>query len=160
LAVILGAVLFGGDFVWDKTIKYILLGLLAVFFFAMLVSNQQYEEDAMAKIERIGSAAFFSFIIFFQMLYAPLAGYFFGMLIRQKIFLTEFLALFLFLLFLFLFAVSTMVASSFSLTGFLTRWTVFNNPTAYFVLRNLWLAAAALLVFLFLQSPFVIISVN
>ena len=159
LATLLAFVLFRMNFVWDKIIVYVLYMILVVFFFAILVSNQQYEEDAIAKIERFGSAILFSYLFFMQMLYAPLARYIFGILIQYKFFLSDFLALFLFLLFLSLFGVSTMVLSGSSQSGFLPRWTIFNNSTAYFALRNLFLAALFLAAFLYWQMPFIIIKV-
>jgi hypothetical protein len=159
LATALGIFLWKGDWVWDKTIIYLLHAMLAIFFFAVLVSNQQREEDAIAKLERTTSAVLFSYALFIQALYVPMARYFFGQLIQQRFFLSDVLALLLFLLFLFLFGTSAMVLNSYARFGFLSQWTFFNSPTAYFVLRNLWLAAVLLAVFLFWQMPFVIITV-
>jgi len=158
LAAILGFFLWKWNFAWDKAIIYILHWFLAIFFFAVLVSNQQYEEDAIARIERVGSAVLFSYSFFIQMLYAPLARYFLGYLIQQKFFLSDVLALLFFLFFLFLFGTLAMVLNSYSRFGFLSQWSFFNNPTAYFALRNLWLAAVLLTVFLYWQMPFIIIA--
>lgn len=159
LATALGIFLWKGNLIWDKTIIYILHALLAVFFFAVLVSNQQREEDSIAKVERIGSAILFSYLFFIQMLYAPLARYFFGYLIEQRFFLSDVLALLLFMFFLFLFGTAALTLNSYSRFGFLSQWSFFNSPTAYFVLRNLWLAAVLLAVFLYWQMPFIIIMV-
>lgn len=159
LAAGLSFFLFGGNIFWSAALVFLLHVFLAVFFLAVLVSNQQYKEDAAAKAERMLAAIFFSYAFFLQMFYAPLARFFFSSLIEQRNFLSDFLALLLFLFFLFLFLTSTFVLASFSKAGFLPGWTVFNNPTAYFVLRNLFLAAVLLSVFLFWQMPFIIITV-
>ena len=158
LATVLGIFLWKGNLVWNKTIIFILHGFLAVFFFAVLVSNQQREEDDIAKVERTGSAILFSYLFFIQTIYAPLGRYFFGYLIEQRFFLSDVLALLLFMLFLFLFGTAALTLNSYSRFGFLPGWSFFNNPTAYFALRNLWLAAVLLTVFLYWQMPFIIIT--
>jgi len=144
---------------WDEKLAYFLHTALFVYFLAVLISNQQYEEDTMAKIERIFSSALVSFTFFFQMIYAPMARYFFGNMIHKAAFFSDTLALFLFLFFAFIFVIAAAAASSFSSTGFLSGWKFFNNPTAYFVLRNLWLAAVLMAVFLYWKNPFLIITV-
>jgi len=159
LALVLGFVLFQNYIFWSAALIYLLHIILAVYFFAVLVSNQQYAEDFTAKVERITSAIFFSYLFFIQILYAPMARYFFGYLIEQNFFLSDVLALLLFIFFIFLFFTSALVFNSFSRHGFLSRWSVLNNPTAYFVLRNLFLAALLLATFLYWQMPFIIITV-
>lgn len=159
LALGLAFFLFGNYIFWSATLIYLLHIFLALYFFAVLVSNQQYKEDFAAKGERVLSAILFSYAFFLQMFYAPIARYFFGSLIEQRFFLSDFLALLLFLLFLFLFLTSTFVLNSFSKGSFLSNWSVFNNATAYFVLRNLFFPALLLATFLFWQIPFIIITV-
>lgn len=159
LAAILGLFLFAGSVGLDGRLTYFFHIILFVYFLAVLISNQQFEEDAMAKIERVASSALVAFILFFQMIYAPVARYFFGNLIQKAAFVSDTLALFLFLFFALIFVITAAAASSFSKTGFLSSWKFFNNPTAYFVLRNLWLAAVLMTVFLYWQNPFVIITV-
>lgn len=159
LALALGFVLFQNYILWSPALVYLLHIILAVYFFAVLVSNQQYEEDFIAKVERIASAVLFSYSFFIQLFYVPIARYVFNNLIQQKFFLSDFLALFLFLLSVFLFGISAMVLNSSSRFGFLSQWIFFNNATAYFVLRNLFLAALLLTTFLYWQMPFIIITV-
>ena len=155
----LAFILFGNYISWSATLIYLLHIFLALYFFAVLVSNQQYKEDLLAKGERVLSAILFSYAFFLQMFYALIARYFFGSLIEQRFFLSDFLALLLFLLFLFFFLTSTFILASFSKGGFLSSWSIFNNPTAYFVLRNLFFPALLLAAFLFWQMPFIIITV-
>jgi hypothetical protein len=155
----LGFVLFQKYILWSPALIFLLHAVLAVYFFAVLVSNQQYREDLIAKVERVASAVFFSYLFFLQLIYAPLARYFFGYLIEQKFFLSDILALLLFIFFVFLFFTSALVLNGFSRNGFLASWSVLNNPTTYFVLRNLFLAALLLSVFLYWQMPFIIITV-
>lgn len=159
LALALGFILFQNYIFWSPALIYLLHIILAVYFFAVLVSNQQYEEDFIAKVERIASAILFSYLVFIQIFYAPMARYFFGYLIQQKFFLSDVLALLLFIFFMFLFFTSSLVFNSFSRHGFFSRWPVLNNPTAYFVLRNLFLAALLLTAYLYWQMPFIIITV-
>jgi len=132
--------------------------LLAILFFAMMVSNQQFEENTLSKIERITSAFLFSFIILFQMTYVPLANYFFKTLITKSFFLSDILALFFFLLFLSLFIITFFVLNRFSRFGLLTEWVIFNNEKTFFILRSLWLAGIMISVYLYLKSPFLIID--
>lgn len=159
LALGLAFVLLGNYIIYSAPLVYFLHVFLALFFFAVLVSNQQFKEDLIAKGERVLSAIFFSYVFFLQIFYAPIARFFFGSLIEQRSFLSDFLALILFLFFLFLFLTSTFVLKSFSRGGFLSSWTIFNNPTAYFVLRNLFFPALFLTAFLFWQMPFIIVTV-
>jgi hypothetical protein len=159
LALALGFVLVKGQIFWPAMLVYLFHAILAVYFLGVLVSNQQYKEDAAAKIERVASAILFSYAFFLQMIYAPLARYFFGSLIAEKFFFSDVMALLLFLFFLFLFVTSSLVLNSFSRSGFWPQLSVFNNSTAYFVSRNLFLAALLLIIFLYWQMPFIIITV-
>jgi len=159
LALALGYILLQKYIFWPALLVYLFHIILAVYFLAMLVSNQQYKEDFMAKGERVLSAIFFSYALFLQLAYAPLARYSFGYLIGEKFFLSDVLALFLFLLFAFLFLVSIFVFNSFARQGFLSNWNTFNNPTTYFVLRNLFFPALLFVGYLYFQLPFLIITV-
>lgn len=151
--------LFANYTAWSPATVHLSNVALAVYFLAILISNQQYRENLIARIERIVSAGLFSYLVFIQMLYAPMARYFFGYLIQQRFFLSDILALLLFLFFIFLFGTSTLVLNSYSRLGFLSQWTLFNNPTAYFVLRSFWLASVSVTAFLYWQMPFIIITV-
>jgi len=159
LASVLGFVLARGQILWPAALIYLFHAILALLFLAVLVSNQQYKEDTFAKVERVLSAILFSYSFFLQMLYAPIARYFFVDLIAEKFFLSDVMALLLFLFFLFLFVTSSLLLNSYSRHGFLPQLAIFNNPTAYFVSRNLFLAALLLVVFLYRQLPFIIITV-
>ena len=86
LCIILGFFVMRGGVDWDEKLAYFLHTALFVYFLAVLISNQQYEEDTMAKIERIFSSALVSFTFFFQMIYAPMARYFFGNMIHKAAF--------------------------------------------------------------------------
>lgn len=134
---------------WDPIIKTSAFVILAVFFLALLISNQQYEEDALSKIERIAGAFLLSYLFFVSLLYIPIRGFVFGQLITAQFFLSDFLALMLFILFLFLFGTAFFTLSSIARFGFLSRWRIFNNITAYFVLRCLFLPA--LVIFTLIQ---------
>ncbi|OGI26822.1 MAG: hypothetical protein A2359_04020 [Candidatus Moranbacteria bacterium RIFOXYB1_FULL_43_19] len=158
LAAALGLFLLKGSIDMDGRLAYFIHIILFFYFLAVLVSNQQYEEDFAARIERMASSALISFIFFFQMIYAPVARYLFGNMIQKAAFVSDTLALFFFLFFALIFIIATAAESSFSRTGFLSGWKFFNNPTAYFVLRNLWLAAVLLTIFLYWQNPFIIIT--
>lgn len=159
LAFALGFVLLRGQIVWPAALIYLFHAILALLFLVVLVSDQQYKEDTFAKVERVLSAVLFSYSFFLQMLYAPIARYFFVDLIAEKFFLSDVMALFLFLFFLFLFITSSLLLNSYSRHGFLPQLAIFNNPTAYFVSRNLFLAALLLVVFLYRQLPFIVITV-
>lgn len=158
LALVLGLVLLQNYIFWSPILIFLLHIILAVYFLAVLISNQQYKEDIMAKAERIASAVLFSYSFFIQLLYVPASRYIFGNLVRQRFFLSDFLALSLFLIFIFLFGISAMVTNSSSRIGFLSRWAFLNNATSYFVLRNLFLAALLLTAYLYWQMPFFIIT--
>jgi hypothetical protein len=159
LLALLGLFLAKTEIDWQGRLSYFMHAILFIYFLAVLISNQQFEEDTMAKIERSFSSLFASFIFLFQMIYAPLARYFFGNLIQKAAFLPDILALFFFLFFVLVFVIAAVAANSFSKTGFLSGWKLFNNPTAYFVLRNFWLAAVFMTIFLYWQKPFLIITV-
>lgn len=159
VAAVLGWFLNVANIAWAGVTIYAAYGMLAFFFLGVLVSNQQYEEDLISKIERVGSAILFSYIIFAQLLYAPIARYFFGYLVAsQPFFFSDILALFLFLIFFFLFGTSAMFFNSFSRMGFLERWSFFNNSKSFFLLRALWMAAVLLAAFLYFQLPLILIS--
>lgn len=159
LASILGLFLVKVRINWNGKLTYILHIIFFVYFLAVLISNQQYQEDIVAKIERFLSSMLISYIFFFQMIYVPVAQYFFGNLIRKTTFFSDTLALSFFLFFTLIFVVALVTINSFSKTGFFFSWKFFNNPTAYFVLRNLWLAAVLIVIFLYWQKPFLIITV-
>jgi len=159
LLALLGLFILKTEIDWQGRLSYFMHMILFMYFLAVLISNQQFEEDTMAKIERIFSSIFVSFVFLFQMIYAPLARYFFGNMIQKAAFLPDILALFFFLFFVLVFIIAAVAASSFSKTGFLSNWKFFNNQTAYFVLRNFWLAAVFMTIFLYWQKPFLIITV-
>jgi hypothetical protein len=138
--------------------SYILNAVLALYFFAMLVSHQQFEEDLLLKLERIVSVFLFSFVFFFQLIYAPLANYFFKTLIARPFFLSDVLALLFLMLFLLLFVVTLISLNSFARFGLLSNWVIFNNEAAFFALRTLWFTGVTLAIYLYLRSPFIIIS--
>lgn len=159
LMVVAGYFLSGSQQYWTGGVTYLFYVLLAIYFFALLVSNQRFEEDIMAKTERVTGSILFSYVVFTQLVYAPLARYIFSTLIQQKFFLSDVLALLMFLLFLFLFGTCAMVLTSFSRFGFLSGWSLFNNLSAYYILRSLWPTAVLITIFLFLLAPFLIINV-
>ena len=134
---------------WSPVSTYSTYAILAVFFLGMLVSNQQYEEDYLSKIERIVSAFLFSYIIFFQFLYRPLSHFFFGTLITQASFLADLLALALFGIFFVLFGTVFLVISRFARVGLFPSWKIFNNAAMFFVLRVLFLPAVGVFVLFF-----------
>jgi hypothetical protein len=134
---------------WDPIIRTLFFVILAVYFLALLISNQQYEEDTLSKIERIAGAFLLSYLLFISLLYIPIRGFVFGQLITAQFFLSDFLALMLFILFLFLFGTVSLTLNSIARFGFLSRWRIFNNNTAYFVLRCLFLPA--LVIFALIQ---------
>jgi hypothetical protein len=146
------------DFILEGNFGFIVKLFLAIFFLAMMVSNQQFEENILSKIERVVSVLLFSFIIFFQLIYAPLANYFFKTLITKSFFLTDILALLFFILFLALFFITFFTLNSFARFGLLADWIIFNNEKAFFILRSLWLTGAIIIVYLYLKSPFIIID--
>lgn len=145
-------------FILEGSFALIVNFLLAVFFLAMLVSNQRFEEDALSKIERAISVFLFSFIVFFQLTYVPLASYFFKTLIAKSFFLSDILALLFFILFSVLFIITFFTLNSFARFGLFSSWMIFNNEKAFFVLRGLWLAGVTITVCLYLKSPFIIID--
>jgi hypothetical protein len=159
LMIAVGFALLSGYIIWSRTLVYLLYVLLAVYFLGILVSNQQFDEDILAKFERISAAFLLSYVVFIQMIYAPLARYFFQSLIQQKFFLSDVLALLLFLFFIFLFGTSMLILNSFSRFSFLSNWTLFNSAKSYSILRSLWPASILFTVYLFLLMPFIIITV-
>jgi len=151
-------VLSTADFILEGSWNFFINFFLAVFFFAMLISHQQFEENILSKIERVVSVFFFSFTVFFQIAYAPLANYFFKTLITESFFLSDILALLFFILFLALFLITFFILNSYARFGLLSDWTVFNNEKAFFILRGLWLTGIMISVYLYLKSPFIIID--
>lgn len=134
---------------WDPILKISVYITLVIFFLALLISNQQYEEDILSKIERISSALILSYLFFIGLLYLPIREFIFGRLITSVFFLADFLALMLFILFFFLFGTAFWTLSSIARFGFLSRWRIFNNPTAFFVSRSLFIPA--LVIFALIQ---------
>ena len=129
---------------WDLILKISVYITLVIFFLALLISNQQYEEDILSKIERISGALILSYLFFIGLLYLPIREFIFGRLITSVFFLADFLALMLFILFFFLFGTAFWTLSSIARFGFLSRFRIFNNPTAYFVSRSLFIPALAI----------------
>lgn len=142
------------QFNWTPIPIYSTYAILAIFFLGMLVSNQQYEEDVLSKIERFVSAFLLSYIIFFQFLYIPLSHFFFGTLITQQSFLADLLSLLLFAIFLFLFGTTFLVINTYARVGFLSGWRIFNNEKMFLVLRGLFLSAVGIFIFLVFNKYF------
>lgn len=159
LMVAAGFFLQGSYAFWTSKLIYLSYFILALYFFALLVSNQQFEEDILAKTERITGAVILPYIVFVQFAYAPLARYFFGSLIQQRFFLSDLLALMMFLFFAFLWAVAIFILNSFSRFGLLPQLAIFNNSAVYYISRCFWPSAVLLTFFLFILTPFLIITV-
>ncbi len=124
---------------WDPILKILVYITLVIFFLALLISNQQYEEDVLSKIERMAGALILSYLFFIGLLYLPIREFIFGRLITSAFFLADFLALMIFILFFFLFGTAFLTLNSMARFGFLSRWRIFNNPTAFFVSRSLFI---------------------
>lgn len=139
---------------WSPVPAYLAYAILAVIFFGILVSNQQYEEDWFSKAERFVSAFLFSYIVFFRLLYAPLSQFFFGTLITTQSFFSGILVLILFIIFFFLFGTVFLVLNKYSQVGFLSGWRIFNNEKAFFVLRGMFLAAVVIFGLFYLRNSF------
>lgn len=159
LMIAVGFALIGGYIIWSKALIYLIYAIIAIYFLGILVSNQQFNEDILARTERTSAAVLFSYVVFIQMMYAPLARYFFHSLIQQKFFLSDVLALLLFLLFIFLFGTCALILNSFSRFGFLSHWTLFISAKSYFILRSLWPVSLLITIYLYLLMPFIIITV-
>ena len=134
---------------WTPSSVNLVYVALAIFFLAMLVSSQQYEEDIFSRIERTASAALFSYIVFFHFLYIPLSQFFFGTLITKTSFMADMLSLILFMIFVVLFGTVFLVVSRFARVGLFSGWRIFNNEAMFFVLRVLFLPAVAIFVLFF-----------
>lgn len=134
---------------WSSAEINIAYALLAIFFLAMLVSSQQYEEDIFSKVERTASSALLSYIVFFHFLYIPLSQFFFGTLIPQSSFLADLLAMLLFAMFFVLFGTTFLVISRFARVGLFPSWRIFNNEAMFFVLRALFIPAVGIFVLFF-----------
>jgi hypothetical protein len=141
------AALFNSE--WDPILKVLVYLTLVIFFLALLISSQQYEEDAFSKVERMTGALMLSYLFFIGLLYLPMREFIFGQLITSAFFLADFLALMLFLLFFFLFGTAFLTLNSMARFGFLSCWRIFNNPSAYFVSRILFVPA--LVIFVLIQ---------
>jgi hypothetical protein len=139
---------------WSSTAINIAYALLAIFFLGMLVSNQQYEEDYLSKIERFVSAFLFSYIIFFQIFYMTLSHFFFGTLITEQSFLADLLSLVLFIIFFFLFGTVFLVINTYSRVGFLSGWRFLNNEKTFLFLRGLFLPAVGISLLLVFDKYF------
>jgi hypothetical protein len=139
---------------WSPSLAYLAFAALAFFFLGMLVSSQQYEEDAFSKIERFVSASLLSYIVFFRFFYAPLSQYFFGTLITKASFMADLLSLILFAIFFFLFGTAFLVVNSYARTVFLPQWIIFNNEKAFFILRGLFLSAVVIFALFYLRNSF------
>jgi hypothetical protein len=137
---------------WSSVSTYSTYAVLSVFFLGILVSNQQYEEDYLSKIERIVSAFLFSYIIFFQFLYMPLSHFFFGTLITEQSFFADLLSLVFFIIFFFLFGTVFLVINTYSRVGFLSGWRIFNNEKTFLFLRGLFLSAVGVSILLVLHK--------
>jgi hypothetical protein len=160
LMLLITAVYFltGSHVYWTGKTTYLFYIILALYFFALLVSNQQANEDIVARIERISGSILFSYILFIQLIYAPVARYIFSSLIQRQFFLSDMLAILLFLFFIFFLGTGAVILNSFSRFGFLSNWFIINNSLAYYVLRGLWPVTVIITIFLYLQAPFVIIA--
>lgn len=134
---------------WDPILKILVYVMLILFFLALLISNQQYEEDVVSKIERMAGAFLLTYIFFISLLYIPIREFIFGQLVTSAFFLADFLALMLFILFFFLFGTAFLTLKSMARFGLFPRWRIFNNPTAYFVSRIL--LVPALIIFVLIQ---------
>lgn len=139
---------------WSPTLAYLAYAILAVVFFGVLVSNQQYEEDYFSKAERVVSAFLFSYLVFFQSLYAPLNRFFFGTLVTKQSFFSSLLSLILFGIFFFLFGTTALVLNKYSEVGFLSGWRIFNNEKMFFVFRILFVPAATISLLLIAKKYF------
>ena len=154
LAVAIFSVWIFTQFSWSPISAYLAYAVLAAVFLAILVSNQQFEEDIFSKIERILSAFLFSYIVFFRFLYAPLSQLFFGSLVTKESFFADLLSLVLFIIFFFLFGTAFLVINTYSRLGFLSHWRFFNNEKAFFFLRALFLAVVLIFLLLYLRNSF------
>lgn len=134
---------------WDPILKILVYLTLFILFFVLLISNQQFEEDIMSKIERTSGAFLLSYLFFIGLLYLPIREFIFGQLITSAFFLADLLALLLFIFFFFLFGTAFLTLNSMARFGFLSRWRIFNNPTAFFVSRSLFVPA--LVIFALIQ---------
>jgi len=139
---------------WKPLSAYFAYAMLAIFFFGVLVSNQQYEEDYFSKIERLASSFLFSYIIFFRFLYAPLSQFFFGTLIAEQSFFADLLSLVLFIIFFFLFGTIFLVINTYSRVGFLSGWRFFNNEKIFLFLRGLFISAVAIFALFYIRNSF------
>ena len=134
---------------WSPASVNLAYATLAIFFLAVLVSSQQYEEDIFSKAERVVSAFLLSYIVFFHFCYAPIKQYFFEALITRASFMADMLSLMLFMIFFVLFGTVFLIISRFARVGLFPSWRIFNNEAMFFVLRALFLPAVAIFVLFF-----------
>ena len=134
---------------WSSTEINVAYAFLIIFFLAMLVSNQQYEEDIFSKVERTVSAFLLSYVVFFYFSYTPLSQYFFGTLITKTSFVADMLSLILFMIFFVLFGTVFLVVSRFARVGLFSSWRFFNNGIVFFVSRILFIPAVGIFVLFF-----------
>ncbi len=161
IAVAAGALFFlNGYSFLTSVLTYLLKVFLAMYFFAVLISVQQGEDNILNKTIRVVSAVLCPFLLFLELLYEPVARYVFGVMIQQAFFLSDLLAFALFLMFFFLFGLAAMLLNSFARGGFLSDWESYNNPKAFAIMRFFWPAAAAIALQLYIYNPFLVISVT
>ncbi|MFA5871141.1 MAG: hypothetical protein WC858_00290 [Parcubacteria group bacterium] len=141
-------------FNWTPATSYLAYAILVIFFLGTLVSNQQYEEDKVAKIQRIMGAFLLSYIFYFRLLYAPISRFFFENLISKVSFFSDLLTLFLFLIFFFLFGTTFLVINSYARFGFLSEWRIFNNLRAYYAFRILFFTMFLAFIMLYARNSF------
>ena len=134
---------------WTPSSVNLVYAALAIFFLAMLVSSQQYEEDIFSKVERTMSAFLLSYIVFFYFSYAPLSKFFFGTLITEASFVADMLSLILFMIFFVLFGTVFLVVSRFARVGLFPSWRIFNNGIVFFASRILFIPAIGIFVLFF-----------
>ncbi|MCX6762765.1 MAG: hypothetical protein NT093_03200 [Candidatus Moranbacteria bacterium] len=134
---------------WSAAEINIAYAFLAIFFLAMLVSSQQYEEDIFSKVERTVSALLLSYIVFFYFSYAPLSQFFFGTLVTETSFVADMLSLILFMIFFVLFGTVFLVVSRFARVGLFPNWRFLNNKIVFFISRILFIPAVGIFVLFF-----------
>lgn len=149
IAIAVFAVWGFGQIDWNPSAGNIAYAFLTIFFLAMLVSNQQYEEDIFSKVERTVSAFLLSYIVFFYFSYAPLSQFFFGTLITKTSFMADLLSLILFMIFFVLFGTVFLVVSRFARVGLFSGWRIFNNEVVFFISRVFFIPAVGIFVLFF-----------
>ncbi len=158
IAIVLTSALVYFGFSWNRTAQYLAWTLLAIFFLGMLVSNQEFEEDALASAERAASSALLSFAVLMELVYFPIADYVFGEMIRSRFFLADLLAFFLFLFFAVGTVIMAIILSRTARYSLFPSLTVFRSEQAFSALRLFFLPAVFLAVYLYILSPFLIVT--